>query len=125
LVAHARDLPGGAGINEEEALQLIGEREKLYATGMGHGLAIPHCRLLGIDEPIVVWARLKKGVVFGGIDNEPCRLIILILSRVGDPDSHMKLLGATARILGNADIRDALLAADSPRTFVKTIRKAP
>ena len=125
LVAHARHLPGGVGIHEEEALQLIGEREKLYATGMGHGLAIPHCRLLGIDEPIVVWARLEKGVVFGGVDNEPCRLIILILSSVGDPDSHMKLLGATARILGNADIREALLAADSPRTFVKTIRNAP
>ena len=125
LVAHARNLPGGTGIHEEEALQLIGEREKLYATGMGHGLAIPHCRLLGIDEPIVVWARLKKGVVFGGIDNEPCRLIIMILSSVGDPDSHMKLLGATARILGNADIREALLVADSPRTFVKIIRKAP
>jgi len=101
------------------------EREKLFATGMGHGLAIPHCRLLGIDTPVVIWARLKTGVVFGGVDNEPCGLIIIILSSVSDPDSHMKLLGATARILGKGETRDALLAAKDVGTFIQTLNSAP
>lgn len=125
MVAHAHGLPGGGDIHEEEALQLIAEREKLFATGMGHGLAIPHCRLLGIDTPVVIWARLQNGVVFGGVDDEPCRLIIMILSSVSDPDSHMKLLGATARILGKQESRDALLAADDVDAFIRAINSAP
>ena len=125
LVQHARTLPGGSAIHEEEALQLIAEREKLFATGMGHGIAIPHCRLLGIDDPILVWGRLRDGVVFGGIDDNPCNLIILILSSVGDPDSHMKLLSAAAKILGKEDKRKALLDAGDTATFVDIVRKAP
>jgi len=125
LVTHARSLPGGADIHEEEALQLIAEREKLFATGMGNGIAIPHCRLLGIDAPMLVWCRLKDGVVFGGVDNEPCNLVILILSDVGDPDSHMKLLAATARILGRKETREALLKANDADTFVDVVRQAP
>ncbi|MBT7067868.1 MAG: PTS transporter subunit EIIA [Verrucomicrobia bacterium] len=125
MVAHAHGLPGGGNIHEEEALQLIAEREKLFATGMGHGLAIPHCRLLGIDTPVVLWACLKTGVVFGGVDNEPCHLVIMILSSVGDPDSHMKLLGATARILGKEETRYALLAAKDVDAFIQTLTDAP
>jgi mannitol/fructose-specific phosphotransferase system IIA component (Ntr-type)/Kef-type K+ transport system membrane component KefB len=125
MVAHAHGLPGGEDIHEEEALQLIAEREKLFATGMGHGLAIPHCRLLGVDTPVVLWARLKEGVVFGGVDNEPCRLIIMILSSVSDPDSHMKLLGATARILGKQETREALLEAEDADAFIAAMNSAP
>ena len=124
LVDHARSLPGGGGIHEEEALQLISEREKLFATGMGNGIAIPHCRLLGIEDPIVVWSRHREGIVFGGIDNTPCHLIILILSNVSDPNAHMKLLSATARILGSSDNRQMLRDADNPRAFVKAVRNS-
>ncbi|MBT3194454.1 MAG: PTS transporter subunit EIIA [Verrucomicrobia bacterium] len=125
LVDHAKSLPGGELIHKEEALQLIGEREKLFATGMGHGIAIPHCRLLGIDTPVVVWCRLREGVVFGGIDDEPCDLIILILSSVGDPKAHMKLLAATARILGCAETRQALRATEDTHAFVEVVKTAP
>ncbi len=125
MVAHARSLPGGEGIHEEEALQLIAEREKLFATGMGHGLAIPHCRLLGVESPVVIWARLKTGVVFGGVDYEPCNLVIMILSSVSDPDSHMKLLGATARILGKQETRDTLLTAEDVDAFIQALYNAP
>jgi PTS system nitrogen regulatory IIA component len=92
---------------------------------MGHGIAIPHCRLLGIDSPVVVWGRLREGVVFGGIDDEPCDLIILILSSVGDPKAHMKLLAATARILGCAETRQALRVAEDTHAFVEVVRTAP
>ena len=124
LVEHARSLPGGEGIHAEEALQLISEREKLFATGMGNGIAIPHCRLLGIEDPIVVWSRHEEGIVFGGIDDMPCHLIILILSNVSDPSAHIKLLAATARILGSSETRQSLLDADSEKAFVKVVRES-
>jgi len=108
----------------EEALQLIKERERLMPTGMGHGIAIPHGRLLALDHPIVVFARHQEGLVFGGVDNSPCHLFALILSGAGDPDTHIRLLGAMAQLLGHEDTRQALLAASSGEEFFGIIHSA-
>ncbi|MFC1766156.1 cation:proton antiporter, partial [Planctomycetota bacterium] len=108
LVSHAAEV-ADRHFDREEAIQLIKERERLMPTGMGHGIAIPHCRLLALDQPTVVFARHRDGIVFGGMDNNPCQLIVLILSGAGAPDEHIKLLAAMARLLGNEDTRNALL----------------
>ncbi len=110
--------------DREEALQLIRERERLMPTGMGHGIAIPHCRLLALDQPLVVFARHQQGVVFGGMDKHPCHLIVLILSGAGAPDEHVRLLGAMAQLLGNEHTRQALLAAETVEEFYGIIRHA-
>lgn len=110
--------------DREEALQLIRERERLMPTGMGHGIAIPHCRLLALDQPLVVFARHQQGVVFGGMDKHPCHLIVLILSGAGAPDEHVRLLGAMAQLLGNENTRQALLAAETVEEFYGIIRNA-
>ncbi|MCP4452809.1 MAG: PTS transporter subunit EIIA [Planctomycetes bacterium] len=118
--AHTADQP----FDQEEALQLIKEREQLMATGMGHGIAIPHGRLLALDHPIVIFARHKQGIVFGGMDNSPCHLIVLILSGAGTPDAHIRLLGAMAQLLGHEETRQSLLTASSEETFFGIIHSA-
>ena len=123
LVAHAAPL-SQSPFDHEEAVQIIKEREKLMSTGMGHSIAIPHGRLLALDQPIVVMARHETGVVFGGMDNEPCRLIVLILSGTRDPDEHVKLLGAMAQLLGSEETRENLLNAPSVAAFFDVIRSA-
>ncbi len=123
LVHHAAET-GEDPFDQEEALQLIKEREQLMPTDMGHGIAIPHCRLLALDHPRVAFARHRKGVVFGGRDNKPCHLIVLILSGAGTPDAHVKLLGAMAQLLGHEQTRQALLKATSVDEFFGLILKA-
>ena len=93
-------------------------------TGMGHGIAIPHSRLLALDHPIVIFARHPEGIVFGGVDREPCHLIALILSGAGTPDDHVKLLGAMAQLLGHEETRQSLLTASSQETFFEIIHSA-
>ncbi len=112
------------GINRDEAFHLIMEREALMPTGMGHGIAIPHCRLLDIDQPIMVWCRHRSGVVFGGVDDQPCHLIVMIISNVGDPNEHMRLLSASAHLLANEDTRQQLFLAKTEDEFVRVIRNA-
>ena len=111
-------------IDREEPLQLILEREQLMPTGMGHGIAIPHCRLLALDHPIVVFGRHNEGVVFGGVDEEPCHLIVLLLSGAGDPAEHIKLLSSIAGILNQEDVRQALLNALDTDSFLEILRSA-
>ena len=123
LVEHA-DRVSEQHFDVKEAVQLIGERERLMPTGMGHGIAIPHCRMLALDTPIVIYARHAKGVVFGGVDDRPCHLIVLILSGSGSPDEHLRLLGATAQLLGVEETRQTLLTAPTATQFLDTIRQA-
>lgn len=111
-------------LTEEEPMQLIMEREQLMATGMGHGIAIPHCRLLALDHPIVIFGRHSEGIVFGGVDNEPCHLIVLLLSGAGEPGEHIKLLSAIAGILGREDVREQLVAAPDEASFIEALRSA-
>lgn len=122
LVAQAARLSDHP-FDQEEAVQLIKEREKLMPTGMGHGIAIPHCRLLALDRPMVIFARHRTGVVFGGMDDSPCRLIVLILSSAIAPDEHVRLLGAMAQILGKEDTRADLLSAPSKEEFLAAIQR--
>ena len=89
---------------------------------MGHGIAIPHGRLLALDDPLVVLARHQRGVPFGRIDNEPSRIIVPILSGARDPDAHVKLLGAIAQLLSQDDTRQAILTARNPEQVLEIIR---
>lgn len=123
LVSHAAQT-ADQPFDQEEALQLVMEREQLMPTGMGHGIAIPHGRLLALDHPIVIFARHQDGIVFGGMDKSPCQLFALILSGTGNPDDHIKLLGAMAQLLGHEETRQSLLTASSQGAFFGIIHSA-
>src|SRR6187431_3055724 len=57
-------------------------RESTSATGMQGGIAIPHCRTTGVDEPTLVFARLTPPVDFGAKDG-PADLAFLIAAPEG------------------------------------------
>lgn len=99
----------------EQAMQQLMEREDLAPTGHGQGVAIPHCRLMGLERPLVVLGRhANAGVVFGGIDERPCDLFVLILSSAREPAAHLKLLGAAAHVLKDAGCRARWRRAGRP-----------
>ena len=100
-------------IDRELALQLLGERERLSPTGLGDGIAAPHCRLMGLERPVLVFARHPEGIVFGGVDDSPCDLIMMILSSAADPGEHLRLLAAAARLLGKPAARERLREAET------------
>ncbi|MHC4886853.1 MAG: PTS sugar transporter subunit IIA, partial [Planctomycetota bacterium] len=121
LVDHAL-AKAGQHFDREQALQLLVEREHFAPTGLGNGIAIPHCRLLGLDRPVLVLARHRDGLVFGGVDDNPCTLILMILSSARDPGMHLKLLAATAHILGNQDIRLKIQQSQTSEEIVGILR---
>ena len=98
-------------IDRTQALQVIGERERLTPTGMGGGLALPHCKLMGLEKPVLALGIRGEGIEFGGIDDSPCDIFLLILSPSRDPGEHLKMLSAAAHTLGNEDVRERLRQA--------------
>lgn len=110
-------------IDRAEALQVIGERERLEPTGIGHGFAVPHCRLMGIDSPVLVFGRHTAGVDFGSLDHEPCTLILLVLTNARYPAEHLRILAAAAHLLSDAGIRRRLNAAPDAARFLRVIKE--
>lgn len=111
-------------IDLPQALQVLGEREQLHSTGMGHGVAMPHCRLMGLDEPVLAFGRHPKGVDFDSPDYTPCDIILLILTCARNPAEHLQLLASAAHVLGNNRIRDGLRAARTSHEFIEVLREA-
>ncbi len=109
-------------IDRAQALQLLGERERLAPTGVGNGVAIPHCRLLRLGRPVVAFGRHRSGVVFGGIDESPCTLIVLILTDARKPGEHLKLLSAAGHLLSDEKRRRQLSEARTPHEVLEVLR---
>ena len=68
------------GIHAGELLKALLEREKLGSTGIGNGIAIPHGKLDGLSDIVLVFARSKGGIPFDAIDGKPIHLIFLLVA---------------------------------------------
>jgi PTS system nitrogen regulatory IIA component len=99
------------GLNREKLLEVLLEREKLGSTGIGHGVAIPHSKLEGVDGIIVAFGRSKKGVDFQSMDNRPVHLFFMIIAPVNSTAMHLKVLASISRLLRDKDFRKRLIKA--------------
>ena len=95
-------------------------REQTSPTGLPGGIAIPHCRTAGVDEPTVAFARLSPPVDFGAKDG-PADLAFLIAAPAGGDSTHLQLLTQLARALVRPDFTGALRAAESPAEVVAIV----
>jgi len=120
LVDHACKV-SGEHIDRVQALQVLGEREQLAPTGLGNGIAVPHCRLRGIDNPVMILGRHDEGVAFGGLDDEPCSLVFLMMTCARDPGQHLRLLSALSQILNDAAVRTQLIEALTPEDIIAVL----
>ena len=82
-------------------------REATSPTGLPGGIAIPHCRTTGVDEPTLAFARLAPTVDFGAKDG-PADLAFLIAAPAGGDATHLQLLTKLARALVKPEFTDAL-----------------
>ncbi|MDR1072832.1 MAG: PTS sugar transporter subunit IIA [Treponema sp.] len=84
----------------EEILKSLRERERLMSTGIKPGVAIPHGKLLFLDEIQGICGVSKKGVEYDALDGQPVHLIFMILVP-GETDKHLKALKNLAELLLN------------------------
>lgn len=111
-------------ITFEVVEKTLEERENLASTGLGSGVAIPHCRLPGITTFVVGIATTKKGINFNAIDNEKVSIFPFVIGPDENPREHLKVLSGMARLLRNPDTRAAIRAtktADELYNLLKTL----
>lgn len=95
----ARKAASLTGQDEKAIFDVLCEREKLGTTGIGHGIAIPHGKLPGLDRVYGVFARLERAVDYDAIDDQPVDLIFLLLAPADCGADHLKALAKVSRML--------------------------
>jgi fructose-specific PTS system IIA-like component len=95
------------------------QREAEYATGLGDGVAVPHCRTDAVTSDSIGVLKLRAPVDWGAIDGQPVRLVFLLATRATSPDgAHMQVFSRLARKLMDADFRAHLLRASDPMGII-------
>jgi PTS system nitrogen regulatory IIA component len=99
---------------------LIG-RERLGSTGLGHGVALPHGRLSQGQCAIGAFVKLKSGVDFDAIDQQPVDLVFGLLVPEHFTDEHLKILSYLAEMFSDKDFCERLRAADSDQVLFERL----
>jgi PTS system nitrogen regulatory IIA component len=90
------------------------EREAISATGVGHGVAIPHAQVEGLDRVMGIFVRLRAPVAFGAVDDEPVDLLFTLISPPQCGSDHLRALARVARSLRSSELRERLRQASTP-----------
>jgi PTS system nitrogen regulatory IIA component len=115
-----------AGIVQDAAdlTRRLLERERLGCTGLGGGIAIPHCKLKEIDELVLCVASYPRGVDFGAPDGIAVTLVFLILSPAQAPALHLQALARISRLLRGPGVAESLRSTSTPEELVSALREA-
>lgn len=107
-----KELIGLLGLDEKSQgilFKMLKRRENLGSTGIGRGIAIPHCRSLVVNRLRVAFGRKNAGVDFKAIDNEPVRYFFLIVAPPLEvSNQYLPVLGKIAQFAKEADVPQRL-----------------
>ena len=96
------------GVDVNEALEGLMEREAAGSTGVGQGVAIPHARLSGVDRVRAVFVRLETPVAFGSVDDKPVDLLVALFAPKEADSSQLRALARVSRMMRQPDRREQL-----------------
>lgn len=106
-----------------EGLQkLFEDREALSSTGIGRGIAIPHCRLDDIDDFVVCLATFPDGIEYKAMDNEPAVLAVAIVGPTEDKKGYIRLLSEISCFFRNPENVQRVVSADSPEQILEMLK---
>jgi len=95
---------------------LLKKREGLGSTGIGGGVAIPHCRSIAVEKLIVLFAIKSKGIDFKSADKKPVKLFFMVVAPPHDVH-YLVFLGKLVELLTDRKIKKMLLKIKSFEEF--------
>ncbi|MEW6363791.1 MAG: phosphoenolpyruvate--protein phosphotransferase [Acidobacteriota bacterium] len=102
----------------------IWQRESVYSTGLGYGIAIPHCKSDSLRADTMGLLRLDQPVDWGSVDGQPVKLVILLGLRESSPkETHMRIFSRLARRLMHEDFRARLIEPCDPASTLNALQE--
>ncbi len=106
----------------DDILKGIMERETAMTTGIGNGIAVPHCKSAVVGELVAALGISREGIDFNSPDNEPARIFFILVAEENNPGPHVKALAKLARLLRSSELRDELVRANTAAEVLNAIR---
>ena len=108
----------------DACMEPVRAREELCGTGCGHGVAIPHARLPGLDRPVIALGHSAGGVEWNAPDGLPVHLVFLVLTPEDEHGLQLQILAAIAQGLADEEARERVLQAESDRELWTALGEA-
>jgi PTS system nitrogen regulatory IIA component len=109
------------GLDRDEVLGVLQERERLGSTGIGDGVAIPHGKLKNLEQLLLAFGCSKAGVDFDSMDGKPAHLFFLLLAPEESVGIHLKTLARISKLLKSPAVRESLLNASGSDDLFRII----
>ena len=110
-------------VSARQLLDALAEREQLGSTGIGEGVAIPHCRL-DCQRMMAAFLRLEQGIDYDAIDEQPVDLLFALVVPRQETRLHLQVLALLAAAFGDRMLRDQLRQAPSAQALAERLREA-
>ncbi len=110
-------------IDREKVRQAIFEREKIMSTGVGNGFAIPHGKTDAVKDIVAAFAVTERPVDYQALDDQPVRLVFLLVGKDSLVGPHIKLLSRISRLMNKEGFRDGLLTSKTPKDVLELFRR--
>jgi nitrogen PTS system EIIA component len=105
-------------------LRILQRRENLGSTGIGRGIAIPHCRSLAVNRLRLAFGHRDQGVDFQSIDDQPASDFFLIVAPPLEiSNQYLPVLGKIAQLAKEPDVPDRLAALRSADDFWRLLEE--
>ena len=99
--------------------EAVHRRERIQSTGIGHGVAIAHGKVPGIDHPVVALGYSEDGIIFDTKYPEPVRLVFVIASSPSHESDYLKAVAALLSWVHDPDFRRKLVEKESNESVVR------
>lgn len=110
--------------SSETLLRMLQRRETLGSTGVGRGIAIPHCRSLVVSHLRLAYGHKREPVDFQAIDGQPVSNFFLIVAPPTEvSNQYLPVLGRIAQFAKEADVPERLAALSSPQAYFDLLRE--
>ncbi len=109
-------------LDKEKVKEAIFEREKIMSTGVGNGFAIPHGKTDAVSDIVAAFAVTATPIDYQSLDEQPVRLVFLLVGKDSMVGPHIKLLSRISRLMNKEEFRKKLLSAASPKEVLEIFR---
>ncbi len=111
-------------LESQRVVEALLAREALGPTGVGHGVALPHARLDGLDEVVGLFVLLEKPVDFGSVDRQPVDIAFSLFAPENAGVDHLKALALVSRTLRDPSVCAKLRANPDSGTLYTILTEA-
>jgi mannitol/fructose-specific phosphotransferase system IIA component (Ntr-type) len=106
----------------DSLLRMLQRRETLWSTGVGRGIAIPHCRSTVLNRLRLAFGHHQAGLEYQAIDGRPVHDFFLIVAPPLEvSNQYLPVLGKIAQLAKEPDVPDRLAKLESADEFLRLL----